>query len=86
MIKENEALKEKVQELERDCNELTDENLNLILKLKGSNGGTFFNSSSNELQESLIELLKLQICHLEQRLESEMLNEGVYVSDQLIDL
>ncbi|KAF6134382.1 hypothetical protein GIB67_005774 [Kingdonia uniflora] len=86
MIKENEVLKEKVQELERDCNELTDENLNLILKLKGSNGETSFNSSSNELQESEIELLKLQICHLEQRLESEMLNEGVSVSNQLIDL
>ncbi|KAF6166805.1 hypothetical protein GIB67_005681 [Kingdonia uniflora] len=73
LIKENEVLKEKEQGLERDCNELTDENLNLILKLKGSNGGTSFNSSLNELQESEIEILKLQICHLEQRLESECL-------------
>ncbi|GFZ14600.1 hypothetical protein Acr_24g0007900 [Actinidia rufa] len=51
--KEIEVLKEQVQELERDCNELTDENLELLFKLKEASKdlpthSTSFNSSSNE--------------------------------------
>lgn len=53
LVREIESLKEKVQELERDCNELTDENLELLLKLKESKNGSFekvgsFSSVSSE--------------------------------------
>ncbi|GLT89859.1 hypothetical protein SLE2022_078230 [Rubroshorea leprosula] len=34
LVRENEALKAKLEELEKDCNELTDENLDLLFKLK----------------------------------------------------
>ncbi|XP_024922647.1 uncharacterized protein LOC107431992 isoform X3 [Ziziphus jujuba] len=37
LIRKIEELTEKVQELEKDCNELTDENLELLFKLKESN-------------------------------------------------
>ncbi|XP_050380355.1 uncharacterized protein LOC126797699 [Argentina anserina] len=37
LIRQIELLKEKLQELETDCNELTEENLELLLQLKGAN-------------------------------------------------
>lgn len=37
LVREMESLREKVEELEKDCTELTDENLELLLKLKDSN-------------------------------------------------
>ncbi|PKI48542.1 hypothetical protein CRG98_031063 [Punica granatum] len=40
LVKEIELLKEKLQELERDCNELTEENLDLLYKLKEMNNGS----------------------------------------------
>ncbi|KAE8690235.1 hypothetical protein F3Y22_tig00110904pilonHSYRG00055 [Hibiscus syriacus] len=39
LIREIEALKAKLEELETDCNELSDENLELLLKIKETNGG-----------------------------------------------
>ncbi|XP_023005682.1 synaptonemal complex protein 1-like isoform X2 [Cucurbita maxima] len=53
LVKEIEMLKEKVQELEKDCNELTDENIDLLYKLKQANndakgGGLPFNSSGGK--------------------------------------
>ncbi|KAA8534478.1 hypothetical protein F0562_031995 [Nyssa sinensis] len=95
LIKEIEALKEKVQELERDCKELTDENLELVFKLKESRkdistGGPSFDCSSNEYpanespsaSESEIRKLKSQIDQLELEREEEILIEGV-AADQL---
>lgn len=40
LIRQIEELKEKVEELEKDCNELTDENLDLLFKLKESKNNT----------------------------------------------
>ncbi|KAL3536203.1 hypothetical protein ACH5RR_004664 [Cinchona calisaya] len=54
LIKEIESLRQKVDELERDCNELTEENLELLLKIKESKNihiekcGSF-NSRASEL-------------------------------------
>ncbi|KAL5709715.1 hypothetical protein ACHQM5_020372 [Ranunculus cassubicifolius] len=58
LLNEIEALKEKVQELESDCNELTEENLELIFKMNQSKkdlqpGGDSFNYSSSELQSTI---------------------------------
>ncbi|XP_016501385.1 uncharacterized protein LOC107819753 isoform X1 [Nicotiana tabacum] len=56
LMKENETLKEKLQELERDCKELTEENLELLYKLKpkgaSSISGPILSSSSVEGQLS----------------------------------
>ncbi|XP_041024892.1 myosin-11-like isoform X3 [Juglans microcarpa x Juglans regia] len=54
LIREIEILKEKMQELERDCDELTDENLELLFKLKEAKknsmmGGTIVDLPTNEL-------------------------------------
>ncbi|KAJ0967146.1 hypothetical protein J5N97_024063 [Dioscorea zingiberensis] len=82
MAKEIETLRVKVQELERDCAELTDENLELIFKVKGSSdnirqGKGSTSSTSNEFvghtscdgSEFDVSLLKSQIYQLEQELK-----------------
>ncbi|KAA8516614.1 hypothetical protein F0562_016880 [Nyssa sinensis] len=87
LIREIEALKEKMQELERDCSELTDENLELLFKLKdlqnnSTRGCTFLDSSSSELpsssfdsSESQVSELKSQIHHLEEELKKRVIEE-----------
>lgn len=55
LLREIEVLKEKLQELETDCNELTDENLELLFKLKEAqnksrSGGASEGFSPNKLE------------------------------------
>ncbi|KAJ6808441.1 interaptin-like isoform X2 [Iris pallida] len=77
LIEEIEDLRAKVQELERDCAELTDENLELIYKMKVSGNNTTKGGDSHD-SGSEICLLRSQICHLEEELRrKEMLKEGL---------
>jgi chromosome segregation ATPase len=75
--KENELLRAKVQELEKDCSELTDGNLELIYKLKESgltNGQVPRISINSELQ---FEKITSRIHELEEKLRNkEMLQNG----------
>nr|XP_029117488.1 myosin heavy chain, skeletal muscle-like isoform X1 [Elaeis guineensis] len=73
LIREIEVLKAKVQELEKDCAELTDENLELIFKvkelskdIKEGKGSPGPNSSESE-----IDLLKSDIHQLEEELKKK---------------
>ncbi|KAL5546008.1 hypothetical protein UlMin_005695 [Ulmus minor] len=63
LIKEFEELKEKVQELERDCNELTDENLELLFKLKEANNGSKEENTSTDdnLSLQVLQSSKMQL-------------------------
>ncbi|XVF76335.1 hypothetical protein PTKIN_Ptkin13bG0258200 [Pterospermum kingtungense] len=82
LIREIEALKAKLEELESDCNELTDENLELLLKLKEKNnnfkGVESTDFSSDELSagygvESSED--KSQLVFLEEKLKKKILRE-----------
>ncbi|PIA54916.1 hypothetical protein AQUCO_00901075v1 [Aquilegia coerulea] len=100
--KEIEALKEKIQELENDCNELTEENLELLFKLKESKkdlrvGGDSFSSASSELQSTVsslasepeVDVLRSQIHQLKEVKNKGTLCDAVSSSDvevQLVDL
>lgn len=85
LIKEIESLKVKLEELERDCNELTDENLELLFKLKelkskSMGESTTFDLSSTDApvkssSESEVSELKFQISHLEQELKKKVNGE-----------
>lgn len=90
LINEIESLKEKVQELERDCNELTDENLELLCKLKESKkdlsgGGSFLNFLSNDNQEDTSRCtssseernLKSQLWQIKEEMKKEILLQEV---------
>lgn len=93
MTKEIEALKTKVHELERDCTELTEENLELIFKMKEtrnnareekpSHQSTYHESKNNishDHSEFMIGLLKPEINHVEQDLrKKEMLNDDLTI-------
>ncbi|KAI3472611.1 hypothetical protein Pfo_029789 [Paulownia fortunei] len=101
LIREIESLREKVQELEKDCAELTDENLELLLKLKDSNNTDIrkcasFDSMSSEhptvcpSDESEVSDPKFQISHLEDDLKKksseEVQNAGFGSSEHFIEI
>ncbi|PWZ07825.1 hypothetical protein Zm00014a_011491 [Zea mays] len=77
--KENEILRAKIQELEKDCSELTDENLELIYKLKENGltkGQVPHIANNNELQ---FEKLTSRIHQLEEDLRNkEMLRDDSF--------
>ncbi|XP_022744822.1 myosin-11-like [Durio zibethinus] len=83
LIREIEALKAKLGELKSDCNELTDENLQLLLKLKETKnnfkeGVPATNFSSDELSASTgFELSEnmSQMLFLEEKLKKKILRE-----------
>ncbi|KAI3472016.1 hypothetical protein Pfo_028704 [Paulownia fortunei] len=96
-----ESLREKVQELEKDCAELTDENLELLFKLKDSNKTDIrkcasFDSMSSEhptvcpSDESEVSDPKFQISHLEDDLKKksseEVQNAGFRSSEHFIEI
>ncbi|XP_043700946.1 centrosome-associated protein CEP250-like isoform X2 [Telopea speciosissima] len=99
LLKEIEALKAKVQELERDCNELTDENLGLLLELKESKkdlltGGILSHSLPSEgnvsanASEFEVSDIKSQIFKQEEGMNKEMGSDGVatkHLQNQLVD-
>ncbi|XVE76080.1 hypothetical protein DITRI_Ditri12bG0144200 [Diplodiscus trichospermus] len=84
LIREIEVLKAKLEELESDCNELTDENLELLLKLKETKnnfergGVTTTDFPSDELSASNeFELSenKSQMLFLEEKLKKKIIRE-----------
>lgn len=81
LIREIEALKVKLEELETDCNELTDENLELLLKIKETknnvNGGVASNGFSlDEISAKLaMSEQKSEMLFLEEKLRKKILRE-----------
>ncbi|KAK4419280.1 hypothetical protein Salat_2340900 [Sesamum alatum] len=86
LIREIESLSKKVEELEKDCTELTDENLELLFKLKESNKTNIRKCPSSDSissehhtvsrsDESEISDPKFQISHLEEELKKKVTEE-----------
>ncbi|KAL0289133.1 UNVERIFIED_CONTAM: hypothetical protein Scaly_2712100 [Sesamum calycinum] len=86
LITEIESLRKKVEELEKDCTELTDENLELLFRLKESNKTNIRKCHSSDSissehhavsgsDESEISDPKFQISHLEEELKKKVTEE-----------
>lgn len=82
LMREIELLKEKVQELEMDCNELTDENLELLFKLKEAKKGASEDLLSNKPKdqsfpsfESEVSNIVFPIFHSEDVLQGKNANK-----------
>lgn len=80
LVLEVKSLRLKVQELERDCQELTDENLQLLFKLKESQNHHVWDACSNAPVKVILEdevsgiqraKLELRICDLEKELSKK---------------
>lgn len=71
LIREIKALKAKLEELESDCNELTDENLELLLKMKETKNNLNGVDQATELSENN----KSQLHFLEEKLKKKILRE-----------
>ncbi|XP_039137404.1 myosin-3-like [Dioscorea cayenensis subsp. rotundata] len=97
-VKEIETLRAKVEELERDCAELTDENLELLFKMKESVLSLmllFLNHKVRKLElelkkkdesnEDLTKSLTLQIGKLEEKC-SDLENERKHLRDKVSEL
>uniref|UniRef100_A0A1S3B778 C2 NT-type domain-containing protein n=1 Tax=Cucumis melo TaxID=3656 RepID=A0A1S3B778_CUCME len=92
LVKEIEMLKEKVQELEKDCNELTDENIDLLYKLKQANsdskgGSLALNSTGDSMKFELeIKVEELSRELTEKKLEIEKLESSILSKDDEIKI
>ncbi|XP_021830760.1 intracellular protein transport protein USO1-like [Prunus avium] len=77
LIREIEVLKEKVEELERDCNELTDENLELLFKLKVAKKNSTGGHTPVDLPASEVSVTenKSQIQNAEEKFNKKVLGE-----------
>jgi chromosome segregation ATPase len=68
--RENEALKSKIHELERDCAELTDENLDLLYKMKALGNGDITEYPSRDVtQTSQLHDFEIKSAELEIKLQ-----------------
>ncbi|KAI0528687.1 hypothetical protein KFK09_001229 [Dendrobium nobile] len=99
LVQEIEDLRAKVEELERDCTELTEENLELIYKLKESKKDAnkakeFHSSSSNDFHTPIfldssasdISHLKYQICQPEEELQRRDVNGVVCTEPSILQM
>ncbi|KAL6980280.1 hypothetical protein U1Q18_021923 [Sarracenia purpurea var. burkii] len=96
LIREIKALKVKVQKLERDCNELTDENMELLRKVREARrylptDNTSFSPSSNKHpannspvdSESEVGKIEFQKCQFEDEIRNEEIPIGGVAANQL---
>ncbi|KAL4342394.1 hypothetical protein GQ457_08G018770 [Hibiscus cannabinus] len=93
LIREIEALKAKLEELETDCNELTDENLELLLKIKETNGGVALSEQKSEmlfleekLKKKILREIQSDYNNYIQELESQRIELEAEITDVIKEL
>ncbi|GMI71177.1 hypothetical protein HRI_000787000 [Hibiscus trionum] len=93
LMREIEALKAKLEELETDCNELTDENLELLLKIKETNGGVALSEQKSEmlfleekLKKKILREIQSDYNSYIQELESRIIGLEAEVTDVVNEL